>query len=471
MGRRAKIVCTLGPAVASQRCVEELIDAGMDVARLNLAHGTKEDHAVAYERVRAAAEKAGRTVAVLADLPGPKLRLGTFAGGHAELVPGSEFVIVSQDCLGSAQRASTTYRTLPAEVRPGDRILLNDGAIRLEVLTTTGAEVVTRVVEGGTISNHKGMNLPGVVLQTPALTDTDDADLRFALELGVDLVALSFVRHATDAAAVRAVMDDVGRHVPVLAKLEKPEAVAKLEAIVAAFDGIMVARGDLGVELPLEDVPLVQKRAIALARASARPVIVATQMLESMITRTRPTRAEVSDVANAVLDGADAVMLSAETSVGAHPAEAVRTIARIVVAAERSTLQPGLPAPAESPPWEVAIAEAAITIAERVNAAAIVAFTSSGATARRLASHRSKVPLIAMTPDPGVHRALALVWGVQARQVDPVGDTDEMVGRVDQVLVAEGRTHPGDAVVLVAGTPPGVPGRINTIRVHRVASR
>src|SRR6516164_368528 len=334
MTRRAKIVCTIGPATSSQEQITALINAGLDVARLNLSHGTQASHLLAYQRVRAGSDATGRSVGVLADLQGPKIRLGTFPGGPVVLQAGEQFTITTDDVPGSLHEASTTYQGLPGDVRPGDRILIDDGNVQLDVLGVTGNRVRTRVVVGGKISDHKGINLPGVAVSAPALTEKDEADLRWALSLGVDVIALSFVRTPGDASLARKVMSEVGRHVPLIAKIEKPEAVSVLPEIVEAFDGIMVARGDLGVELPLEQVPAVQQRAITLARERARPVIVATQKLESMISAPRPTRAEVSDVAGAVVEGADAVMLSADTSVGAYPIETVATMARIIAAAE-----------------------------------------------------------------------------------------------------------------------------------------
>jgi pyruvate kinase len=334
MSRRAKIVCTLGPAASSPEQVTALIESGMDVARLNFSHGAHADHATAYERVRAASDRTGHAVAVLADLQGPKIRLGTFADGPVTWVTGSQVVVTVDDVEGTVARVSTTYKNLAADARVGDRLLVDDGKLALTVVAVEGPDVICLVVEGGEVSNNKGLSLPGVAVSVPALSDKDEEDLRFALHLGVDFIALSFVRHPDDAELVREIMRQEDIEVPVIAKLEKPEAVERLDAIVEAFDGIMVARGDLGVELPLEQVPLVQKRAIQAARERNKPVIVATQMLESMIVNSRPTRAEASDVANAVLDGADAVMLSGETSVGAHPIGAVRTMERIIDAVE-----------------------------------------------------------------------------------------------------------------------------------------
>ncbi len=342
-GRRAKIVCTLGPATAGEERVRELVDGGMDVARLNFSHGTHADHEQNYRWVRSASAASGRTVGILADLQGPKIRLGRFAEAATLWVTGEHVTITTEACAGTHDRVSTTYAHLADDAKPGDRLLVDDGKICLVVTAVDGAEVRCLVVEGGMVSNNKGLSLPGMNVSVPALSAKDIADLEFALRLGVDLVALSFVRSPADLELVHAVMDRVGRRVPVIAKLEKPEAVNNLEAIVLAFDAVMVARGDLGVEVALAQVPLVQKRAIQLARENAKPVIVATQMLESMIDNSRPTRAEASDVANAVLDGADAVMLSGETSVGHYVLETVRTMGRIITAVEqRSTQVPPL---------------------------------------------------------------------------------------------------------------------------------
>jgi pyruvate kinase len=468
MTRRAKIVCTLGPASSSQEQITALIGAGLDVARLNLSHGSYDDHLQAYQRVRAGSDATGRSVGVLADLQGPKIRLGTFPGGPVWLTAGDEFTITTEDIPGSAREAATTYPGLADDCRTGDRILIDDGNVQLDVTGVTGNRVRTRVVVGGKISDHKGINLPGVAVSAPALTGKDEADLRWALALGVDVVALSFVRSPDDAALARKIMREVGRQVPLIAKIEKPEAVGVLPDIVDAFDGIMVARGDLGVELPLEQVPTVQKRAISLARERARPVIVATQMLESMISAPRPTRAEVSDVAGAVAEGADAVMLSAETSVGAYPVQTVSTMARIVVAAEESSLR------AESSLSRVptttggAIARAAAEVGAIVGAKALVAFTMTGETARRLARYRSPIPLLAFTTEPATRSQLALTWGAETFIVANVRHTDDMVHEVDAALVNLGRCAIGDKIVIVAGSPPGSPGKTNALRVHRI---
>ncbi|MDR3360021.1 MAG: pyruvate kinase, partial [Bifidobacteriaceae bacterium] len=397
--RRAKIVCTIGPATDSEDRIAELIAAGMNVARLNLSHGTQADHRRVYRTIRRVAEQMGANVGVLADLQGPKIRLGVFKDHRpVELSVGDRFTITTDQVEGSKRRASTTYLGLPGDARVGDQILIDDGKVALRVGQVTATDVLTTVEVGGEVSDHKGLNLPGVAVSVPALTDKDTADLRFALDLGVDLVALSFVRSAADFEAVAEVMRQAGRTAPVVAKIEKPQAVERLEEIAQTFDAIMVARGDLGVELPLEEVPLVQKDAIDLARRHAKPVIVATQVLDSMISNPRPTRAEASDCANAVLDGADAVMLSGETSVGDYPIDAVRTMARIIEATEaggESRIRPMTATPHTHPGI---LTKAAAQIGDTMAAAYLVAFTETGDTARRMARLRSPIPLIALTP-------------------------------------------------------------------------
>jgi pyruvate kinase len=465
--RRAKIVCTLGPATSTLDDVRRLVGAGMDVARLNLSHGDYDDHEQVYRYVRQAAEERQRGVAVLVDLQGPKIRLGSFGDGPVLLNNGATFTITTDDVVGDVDVCSTTYAGLPGDVRRGDRVLVDDGKVALEVLAVEGPRVVTTVVEGGMVSDHKGINLPGVAVGVPAMSEKDVEDLRWGLRLGADLVALSFVRDPKDLREVHAIMDEEGVRVPVLAKIEKPQAVEALEDIINAFDGVMVARGDLGVELPLEDVPLVQKQAIALSRKHAKPVIVATQMLESMIGASRPTRAEASDVANAVLDGADGLMLSGETSVGRFPIEAVRTMARIIEAVEDKALDQ---LPATTPPRTKAgaICRAAVLVGEAVDAQYLVAFTETGRSAQRLARYRSPIPLLAFTPNPATRNQLALTWGIEAFVVPDVKHTDEMVLQLDHALLDIGRVPVGTNIVIVAGSPPGIPGSTNALRVHRM---
>jgi pyruvate kinase len=465
--RRAKIVCTLGPATHSFEKVRALVYAGMDVARLNFSHGTHEDHAQAYRWIREASDESGRGVGVLVDLQGPKIRLGTFADGSAVWETGETVVITTDDVEGTQDRVSTTYKGLTGDVEVGDRMLVDDGNVALRVVAVDGSDVHAMVTEGGKVSNHKGLSLPGAAVSVPALSEKDEADLRFAMGLRADIVALSFVRGAADIDRVHQIMDESGARLPVLAKIEKPQAVDNLEQIVEAFDGLMVARGDLGVEMPLERVPLVQRRAIRAAREQAKPVIVATQMLESMIGSSRPTRAEASDVANAVLEGADAVMLSGETSVGSYPVETVATMARIVTAAEEA-LDVVPVVQARSKTIASSIAEAAAKVGSQVGARALVAFTQSGDTARRLAEHRSPIPLLAFTPVPEVRSQLSLVWGVETFLVPSVQHTDEMVRQVDSSMLELGRMQPGDFVTIVAGSPPATSGSTNALRVWRL---
>ncbi|MFF9314453.1 pyruvate kinase [Streptomyces sp. NPDC014748] len=470
--RRAKIVCTLGPATDTYDRIKALVDAGMDVARLNLSHGTHAEHEERYRHVRRAADETGRSVGILADLQGPKIRLDRFHEGPVLLERGDTFTItVEEGVQGDRHICGTTYAGLADDVTPGDRILVDDGKVVLEVTGIDGPRVRTRVREGGMVSDHKGLNLPAVAVSVPALSKKDEDDLRWALRTGFDVIALSFVRGARDILDVHRIMDDEGRRLPVIAKIEKPQAVEAVEDIVAAFDGIMIARGDLGVEMPLEQVPIVQKRAVKLAKRNAKPVIVATQMLDSMIDNARPTRAEASDVANAVIDGADAVMLSGETSIGNHPVETVRTMAKIVAAAEETLLAGGLPPLTERGKPRTqggAVARAAAEIGDFLGAKFLVAFTQSGDTARRLSRYRSPIPLLAFTPEPATRSQLSMTWGVETFLGPEVDSTDAMVDQVDELLLRYGRCEKGDAVVITAGSPPGVPGSTNLVRVHHI---
>ena len=468
MARRAKIVCTLGPSTDSPERVRALVEAGMDVARLNFSHGEHSEHGRRFREVRQAAEAAGRNLAVLADLQGPKIRLGRFAEGKVEWRTGERVRITVEDIEGSHDRVSTTYKQLAADVRPGDRLLVDDGNVGLVAVDVeNGTDVVCDVTEGGPVSNNKGLSLPGVVVSVPAMSDKDADDLEFALRLGVDFIALSFVRSADDVKLVHQIMDEMGVRRPVIAKIEKPEAVERLEDIALSFDGIMVARGDLGVELPLEQVPMVQKRAIQICRDNAKPVIVATQMLESMISHSRPTRAEASDVANAVLDGADALMLSGETSVGTYPVQSVATMSRIITSVESAGVE--APSLLHSPRTSAgALVKAAKDIGDALGAAALVAFTQTGDTMRRLSRLHPSQRLLAFSPDENVLRQLALLWGVEPHLVWMVKTTDDMVRQVDSALVQRGVCRRGDLVIVVAGTPPATPGATNTIRVHHI---
>lgn len=435
---------------------------------MNFSHGSHADHKQVYDMVRAAADESGRAVGILADLQGPKIRLGRFAAGPVDWNTGDIVRVTVEDVEGTHDRVSTTYKELAKDAKVGDRLLVDDGKVGLVVVDVEGSDVVCEVTEGGPVSNNKGLSLPGMDVSVPALSEKDIEDLEFALSLGVDFIALSFVRSPADIDLVHQVMDRSGsKRLPVIAKIEKPEAVDNLEAIVLAFDGVMVARGDLGVELPLEHVPLVQKRAIQIARENAKPVIVATQMLDSMITNSRPTRAETSDVANAVLDGADALMLSGETSVGRYAIESVQTMGRIIEAVETESVV--VPPLTHVPRTKRGvISYAARDIGERLNAKALVAFTQSGDTVRRLARLHTHLPLLAFTPEPAVRSQLALTWGTETFLVPRVESTDEMVRQVDTAMIEIGRYQAGDLMVVVAGSPPGTIGSTNLIRVHRL---
>lgn len=472
MNRRAKIVCTLGPATATAQRLTELIDAGMDVARLNFSHGTQAEHSVVYDTVRRIAAERGRAVGVLADLQGPKIRLGRFAEGPVFWAAGEQIVITTAACAGDHDRVSTTYDGLASDVRPGDRLLVNDGKIELRVLDVDTDDVRCQVIHGGPVSDNKGISLPGVAVSVPPLSEKDIEDLKFALELGVDMVAMSFVRAPEEVKLAHAVMDEMGKRVPVMVKLEKPEAVSDLSAIVDAFDGLMVARGDLGVEMPLEQVPLVQKRAIILCRQAAKPVIVATHMLDSMVADMRPTRAEVSDVANAVFDGADAVMLSAETSVGAYPAHTVETMGRIVATAEDSLRQRKAPDAIlredEDASISDAVAAAACELGRRIGAVALCCFTRSGDTAMRLARQRSPLPLIAFAHNEAVRARLAFSWGIQSAVLAPSSTPETMPAEVSRGLSDLGISNPCSLVVVVSGSRSGVAGYTDRMRVLRI---
>ncbi|CAB4670804.1 MAG: pyruvate kinase [Actinobacteria bacterium] len=466
--RRAKIVCTMGPAVESPEKVRELIAAGMNMARLNLSHGGYDEHQSRLDQVRAAAAEAGKPVAILVDLQGPKIRLARFKAGPHDLARGDIFTITTDEIEGTKDRVGTTYKGLPGDCKSGDRILIDDGKVTVEVIEVKGNDVVTKVIEPGAVSNNKGINLPGVAVSVPALSEKDMDDLRWGLRAGADFIALSFVRSAADIVDVHRIMDEVGIRIPVIAKIEKPQAVENLQGIVDAFDGIMVARGDLGVELPIEDVPLVQKHCIELAREAAKPVIVATQMLDSMITNSRPTRAEATDCANAVLDGADALMLSGETSVGEFAIEAVQTMARIIERTEEGGFNMIRPMRTAPKTKGGAITKAATEVGAIVGAKFLVTFTQSGDSARRMSRLRSPIPILALTPDRGTYNRLALSWGIEPMITPMVSHTDEMVKQADHLLIDSGRAVAGDNVMIVAGSPPGIPGSTNAMRVHRV---
>ncbi len=466
--RRAKIVATLGPATESYEMIRAIIEAGVDVTRMNLSHGSYAEHEVRFANVRKAAEDTGRAVAILVDLQGPKIRLGRFADGPHELAVGDVFKITTEDVPGTKELVSTTFKGLPGDVKPGDYLLIDDGKVRVQVESVDGPVVTTRVIVAGMVSNNKGINLPGVAVSVPALSEKDEADLRWGLKAGADIIALSFVRNAADVTRVHEIMAEEGRRVPVIAKIEKPQAVDSLEEIIDAFDGIMVARGDLGVELPLEAVPIVQKRAVELCRRMAKPVIVATQMLESMVENPVPTRAETSDVANAVLDGADAVMLSGETSVGRYPIVVVETMARIIESTEEHGLERIQPFTTRPRTQGGIITLAANEVAEFVEAKYVCIFTESGDTARRMSRLRPKIPMMAFTVDPAIRRRMALTWGVQSSLVEHVAHTDLMFLQVDEYFLGKKLAAEGDKVVVISGSPPGIIGSTNDIRVHKI---
>ncbi len=467
--RRAKIVCTLGPSSSTPEKIGELIEAGMDVARLNFSHGSHEDHAKLFATIRGEAERRDKAVAILLDLQGPKIRVGRFETGQVELAPGAEFTITTDtSVIGDEKRVSTTYAGLPSDVRPGDQILLDDGYLALAVTEVVGQDVRTIVVSGGTLKNNKGINLPGVDVSAPALSDKDRADISWGLRMGVDFVALSFVRRPDEVLEAKRLLTADGVRIPVIAKIEKPEALERLDEIITASDGVMVARGDLGVELGPEKVPLFQKRIIERTNLQGKIVITATQMLESMIHQPRPTRAEASDVANAVLDGTDALMLSGETASGKHPVESVKTMARIIREIEGSAYyRQNINAPnIELAVTANAIAHAAMVAAREMKIRTIAVVTDSGGAARLLSEYRPEADILALTTNEVTFRRLALVWGVTPVHVTPAVTTDEQIERVEQVLSAHGLATTGEHVVITMGVPVGAGQSTNLLKVH-----
>ncbi len=464
--RKARIVCTLGPA--SEDRTAELISEGMDIARLNMSHGSADAHQAMIARIREAERISETPIAIIADLQGPKVRLGPFEGGGATLEDGSDFVLDNDETPGDEKRASTSHATLSREVRAGDTLYLDDGRIELAVAEVEGDRVLTRVIVGGEISDRKGVNIPSARLSAPVLSDKDRADLKVALEAGADWIALSFVRAADDAEVIRDAMREIGILRPVIAKIETPQAVEELEEIAATFDGLMVARGDLGLETPLEKLPAVQRRAVDLARQRGIPSIVATQMLDSMIGAPTPTRAEVSDVATAVLDGADALMLSGETSVGKYPIRAARQMRRIIEVTEVEPRPTPLAVACSANASDV-MAHAAIQVAEDLDACALCAFTASGRTARSLARHRTSVPLVALTSRPEVVRALRLSWGIVPMHVESLGTMEEMVDFAEQSLPRCKPFRPGAPIVILASSPIGESDETNLLRIVHAA--
>ncbi|OLC15006.1 MAG: pyruvate kinase [Candidatus Rokubacteria bacterium 13_1_40CM_69_27] len=473
--RCTKIICTIGPASSSAEQLERLAAAGMDVARLNFSHGTHAEHAEVVRRIRQGEERWGRPVAILQDLQGPKVRLGTFGvggGGRVDLEQGKVFTLTAQPVVGTAERASLSHPEYLREVRPGDQIWMDDGLIQLQVEETTADGVRCRVTAGGRVSDHKGISLPHVPLPVSCLTDKDKEDLRFGIRQGIDFVAISFVRSPADIGEVRKFLHDQGADLPIVAKLERQEVIAKLSGILTMVDAVMVARGDLGLDVPLEEVPHIQKEVIRQARAAKVPVIVATQMLESMVTHLRPTRAEVSDVSTAIFDGADAIMLSAETATGRYPVEAVQVMARIAERAEQAVLRGERPRRhREGVGFPEAISDAAATAAHVLGARAIVAFTQSGFSARLISQERPDVPIIALTPFVGVQRRLALSWGVSSRLIRKVETTDEMIEEVEATLLGDGSVRTNDVIVIISGSPMWVTGTTNLLKLHRVGER
>jgi pyruvate kinase len=471
LSKRTKIVATLGPASYPPEVLRGLLEAGVDVVRLNFSHGTLEDHRKAVAQIRALAEELGRTIGILQDLQGPKIRVGRFAEGSVELVPGALFTLTRESVEGTAERASVSYAGLPEDVTPGQVLLLDDGNLRLRVEEVRGGEIRTRVEVGGRLSNHKGINIPGADLSIPALTDKDIQDLEAGVELAVDWVAISFVRSRDDLLLARHYLSRFGSKASLMAKIEKPSAVARFDEILEEADGIMVARGDLGVEMPLEEVPIVQKRLILKALHAGKPVVTATQMLESMIRNPVPTRAEASDVANAIFDGSDAVMLSAETASGSYPVEAVAAMSRIARTVEASPeylLRLGALRPRPNPTLQDAIALGVDDVIEAVGAKAVVVFTSSGRAARRVARTRPPVPILALTPNPHVRNQLSLVSGVLPLLAPDPKDTDDMVRIALHKAAETSLAAPGDYVVIVAGVPFGVRGTTNMLRIERL---
>ena len=471
MLRRAKIVCTLGPATSSQERIGQLIDAGMDVARLNFSHGERDVHLRTLQAVRAEAEKRDRAVAILLDVQGPKIRVGRFADGQVELAPGQTFVITTDpSVVGDARRVSTTYPKLADDVQPGTQILLDDGLLALEVTDVRDGEVVTTVKIGGVLKNNKGINLPDVAISAPSLTEKDRGDLAFGMRVGVDYVALSFVRAAEDVRQARALVTAHGQSIPIIAKIEKPQAIERLDEIISEADGIMVARGDLGVELGPEKVPLIQKTIIDKTNSRGKIVITATQMLESMIHHPRPTRAEASDVANAVLDGTDAVMLSGETAVGEYPIETVKTMDRIIREVERSPrYRLNLETPSIDMPVSAnAIAHAAVIAARQMAIRNVLVVTDSGGAARLMSEYRPEAAILALTTNDVTYRRLALYWGVQPFFIPPAATIDELVDHIEDLLHERGLARPGEYVVVTASVPVGAGETTNTLRIHRV---
>ncbi|RKI74787.1 pyruvate kinase [Corallococcus sp. AB049A] len=465
--RKAKIICTLGPASDSKEVIEGLVKAGMNVARLNFSHGTHDEHRQRLQRIRAVSKKLGLPVAILQDVQGPKVRLGRFEGGQLAVKTGDTVTVTTRAVMGKGNVIPTPVRTLPRDVQKGHEVLLDDGRVRLRVLKVSGQDVTCRVELGGLLKDHKGLNLPGTAMSVPTLTEKDKVDLAFGQEVGVDYVALSFVRTAQDVRQARALVAKL--KTPIISKIEKPQAVENLAAIAAESDGVMVARGDLGVEMPLEQLPAIQKRIVREVNRMGGIVIVATEMLESMVLNARPTRAEVSDVANAILDGADAVMLSGETAAGRYPVEAVATMARIVEETERTGL-----VTLAAPPFELSkdlgtgVAAAAVAASRQLHIKTIVAYTESGHTARLISEFRPDARIIGLTPNADTVNRMGLYWGVTGQRVKRISSTDAMLKQVRRLCNEQRLCEPGEPFILVAGVPLNVPGNTNLMSIHRV---
>jgi pyruvate kinase len=468
--RTTKILATLGPATDTPESVRQLLLAGVDVFRLNASHGTQDDHARRMNNVRCVADEMGIHAGVLMDLQGPKIRLGTFESGGCILETKSRFSITTEQVVGTAQRASTSYKDFVKDVKAGNCVLLADGSVELRVIDKTITDAICEVVSGGPISARKGINLPGVEVSTPSLTKKDREDLRFGLQLGIDFVAISFVRRREDVLRLRLFLEESDSHVPVIAKIEKPEGWENLNEILLESDGVMVARGDLGVEMALEKVPFIQKSIIERARNYGKFVITATQMLETMIDHPYPTRAEVSDIANAIYDGTDAVMLSAETSSGKYPVEAARMMSRIAAEAEQSIRGRGYTEPPtpRAPTYTEIAADMAYRAAKMQGAKAIIVFTSSGGSARLVSRYRPPVPIFAFTASPAVARQLSIIYGIRPVLSPDPTETDEMIKIMDRILLEGGWLKEGDSVVFVAGQPIGRSGSTNLVKLHRI---
>lgn len=471
--KKTKIVCTIGPASESKEMFSELVKAGLNVARLNFSHGNYEEHGARIDTIKAVREELGLPIAILLDTKGPEIRTGKFGVEVVNLVEGQTFTLTSLDYLGDQDKCQVSYKELPQDVVPGDKILIDDGLIGLEVISTDGIEIITKVLNGGPVKNNKGVNVPGVKIQLPALTPKDINDIKFGIEQGIDFIAASFIRKASDVFEIRKVLEENNGHdIHIISKIENQEGMDNLEEILAVSDGLMVARGDLGVEIPTEQVPLAQKLMIKLCNKAGKPVITATQMLDSMQKNPRPTRAETTDVANAIFDGTDAIMLSGETAAGKYPLESVRTMAVIAEAAEKAldydALIKNMTKSDIDDSVTYAVSHATCTTANDLEASAIITATASGFTSRKVSKFKPKCPVIAATPFERVRRKLALFWGVESVKVEDAKSTDEVFEYALEASVQAGLIRRGDLVVITAGVPVGVAGATNLMKVHLV---